>query len=73
MPYEGTRGAFWALLGPDVRLMRTEYDVDAAVRTMAASGFPQLDEMLEESLLEPAHRDELAQFFERQATSQDKP
>ena len=31
MPYEGRRGAFWALLGPDVELRRTEYDVEAAV------------------------------------------
>jgi putative phosphoesterase len=26
MPYEGVRGAFWAVLGPDVELRRTEYD-----------------------------------------------
>jgi putative phosphoesterase len=25
MPYEGVRGAFWALLGPDVEFCRTEY------------------------------------------------
>ncbi len=25
MPYEGVRGAFWALLGPDVDFRRTEY------------------------------------------------
>jgi putative phosphoesterase len=26
MPYEGVRGAFWAVLGPDVSLRRTEYE-----------------------------------------------
>ena len=30
MPYEGRSGAYWALLGPDVELRRTEYDVEAA-------------------------------------------
>ena len=30
MPYEGRRGAFWALLGPTVELRHTAYDVEAA-------------------------------------------
>lgn len=30
LPYEGRRGAFWALLGPGVELRRTDYDVEAA-------------------------------------------
>ena len=40
MPYEGRRGAFWALLGPDVELLRTEYDVEAAAATIAGDGLP---------------------------------
>jgi predicted phosphodiesterase len=67
MPYEGRRGAYWALLGPDVALRRTEYDHDAAMAELRAGGFPDTDEMLLESLLEPADPDEVAEFFERQA------
>ena len=32
MPYEGRPGAYWALLGPDVELGATDYDVEAARR-----------------------------------------
>src|SRR5437588_3134885 len=67
MPYEGRRGAYWALLGPDVELRRTEYDVDRAVAELEAGGFPDLREMLRESLLEPIDPDEVSEFFERQA------
>ena len=37
MPYEGRRGAFWALLGPDVELRRPEYDVEAAAALVRES------------------------------------
>ena len=32
MPYEGEVAAFWALLGPDVELRRTPFDVERSVR-----------------------------------------
>jgi predicted phosphodiesterase len=65
MPYEGVAAAFWALLGPDVELRRTDYDVPAAVARLRAGGCPDVDElMLRESLLEPADPDETAAFFE---------
>ena len=67
VPYEGRAGAYWALLGPDVELLRTEYDLTEAVGELRLEGFPDLDEMLEESLLEPADREEVATFFERRA------
>ncbi len=68
IPYEGRVGAYWALLGPDVELRRTEYDVAAAIEEMRAGGFAQLDELLRESLIEPMDPDEVAALFERQAT-----
>ena len=40
MPY-GPPGAHWALLGPDVRLRRTEYDTAAAAAAIGASRHPQ--------------------------------
>jgi hypothetical protein len=48
MPYEGRAGsAYWALLGPDVELRRTEYALDEAVRRYRASGDPLAVEMVD--------------------------
>ena len=47
MPYEGRPGAYWALLGPDVELRRTEYDVDEAVARLRASGIPDPEQLVE--------------------------
>src|SRR3954451_12499283 len=64
MPYQGAAAAFWLLLGPDVELRRTDYDVPAALDTMRAAGPPGIDElMLRESLVEPVGADEVARFF----------
>ena len=57
LPYEGHRGAYWALLGPDVELRRTDYDVDAAVAQMRATGDPSV-EQIAEMLLQPPTREE---------------
>jgi putative phosphoesterase len=48
MPYEDEPGAYWALLGPDVELRRSEYDVDA----LGGYEYPQ------------ASRREAAEYFE---------
>jgi len=66
-PYEGRAGAYWALLGPGVSLRRTVYDVADAAEHLGATGFPDVNEMLRESLTDPAHPDEVAAFFERLA------
>jgi hypothetical protein len=36
-------GAYWALLGPDVELTRTDYDVARAGAAMRATSYPQID------------------------------
>jgi putative phosphoesterase len=64
MPYEGRAGAFWALLGPDVELRSTDYDVDETVRRYRASDDPSAEAMVE-ILLEPPTRDEVAEHAER--------
>jgi putative phosphoesterase len=65
MPYEGRRGAYWALLGDDVVLRRTEYDTEAAVRAILETGAPN-GEQLAGYLLEPRDPDEVSAFFEEQ-------
>ncbi len=67
LPYEGAAAAFWALLGPDVELRRTEYDVDAALRELNATRMPMGAELLRDSLAEPTDPDEVARYFERRA------
>jgi putative phosphoesterase len=62
LPYEGQPGAYWALLGPDVELRRTEYDVEraaAACRTLPAG------EQLAELLLAPPEPREVIEDAER--------
>ena len=47
MPYEGSPGAYWALLGPGIEQRRTEYDLDETERRYGASGDPLASEMIE--------------------------
>jgi diadenosine tetraphosphatase ApaH/serine/threonine PP2A family protein phosphatase len=67
-PYEGRAGAYWALIGPDVVLRRTEYDIAAASEQLLRTGYPGIDEALRESLTEPLDPDEVAAYLERLAT-----
>jgi predicted phosphodiesterase len=66
MPYEGRRGAFWALLGPDVVLRRTEYDVDAALPLLTESGFPVAERLFGASLAEPVPKMVRVEWYESQ-------
>ncbi len=54
MPYEDRPGAYWALLGPDVELRRTDVDTSEAI---AASDFP--------GDWPTASADEATEFFEQ--------
>jgi putative phosphoesterase len=72
MPYGGRRGAFWALLGPEVELRRTDYDVDAAAAAIRAVGGDG-NEQLARVLLEPPDPDEASRFFESQRLTQRGP
>ena len=64
LPYEGRPGAFWALLGSDVELRRTEYDVGRAAAAYRESGFPGA-EQLAELLLAPPEPAEVIEDAER--------
>jgi predicted phosphodiesterase len=63
-PHEGRRGAFWALFGPDVDFRRTEYDVDAAIARIRATGYPQVEFMVD-TLLNPPTPEEATEHFEK--------
>jgi putative phosphoesterase len=58
LPNEDGRCAYWAMLGPDVELRRTEYDVEAAVALMRATDDPSVESIVE-LMLTPPSRDEV--------------
>jgi putative phosphoesterase len=63
MPYEGRRGAFWAVLGPDVEFRHSDYDVEAAVAAVELMAAPVRAEHLRH-LLDPPTADETTAYFE---------
>src|SRR5918994_4094233 len=59
LPYEPEPGnAYWALLGPDVELRRTPYDLDAALERMRSARMPDF-ERIEELMREPPRHAEV--------------
>jgi putative phosphoesterase len=61
-PYEGRPGAYWALLGPDVELLRTDYDVEAAAEAVLRSGQPGAAVVAETLMSPPAAEEAMAEF-----------
>jgi putative phosphoesterase len=65
LPYEGATGAFWALLDGGVELLRSDYDVEAALEVLAATGFPSFDDVFPESLRGLVSAESASAHFER--------
>jgi putative phosphoesterase len=63
MPYEGARGAYWALLGPDVEFRTTPYDVEGTVAAIEVLAAPVYEELLEQ-LLDPPDSESTTAYFE---------
>jgi predicted phosphodiesterase len=69
MHREGRPGAYWVLLGPNVKLQRTLYDVDDAARRIRATGYPEPDELLERLTADdPSIAETASALFERAAS-----
>jgi predicted phosphodiesterase len=68
MPYEVAPAAYWALLGPDIELRSTPYDVAAFAARVRATSFPDADGFAD-WITEPPGPDEAHEFFERMATT----
>ena len=64
MPF-GEPGAYWLLLGPDVQLRRTAYDLAKAAGRVRATTYPQPEEFARSILQPPAEADMLAMFGRR--------
>jgi predicted phosphodiesterase len=52
----GEPGAYWALLGPDVSLQRTDYDYEGAAALIRAKKGPEAEDFAQHVLSPPPHR-----------------
>jgi putative phosphoesterase len=69
LPYEGESGiACWALLGSDVELRRSHYDIQLAIDALETTGYPDDDGTVRGFLLEPSSADEATAHFESVAS-----
>ena len=64
MPF-GEPGAYWLLLGRDVELRRTTYDLEAAAERIRAAAYPQAPEFAERNVLRPPAEAEMLEAFSR--------
>jgi putative phosphoesterase len=67
-PYEAEPAAYWALLGDEVELRRTDYDVEAAIAAMAATGYPKAEEALAFLHADPERPHRISALIEENAT-----
>jgi putative phosphoesterase len=64
MPF-GATGAHWLLLGSDVSLRRTAYDLAAAAARIRTTAYPQAEEFATASVLQPPSEDDMLAAFAR--------
>jgi hypothetical protein len=65
LPYGDQPGyAYWAVLGPDVELRRTPYDLDHAIGLLRATDDPRAETIVE-LMLSPTSREEVIEEVER--------
>lgn len=62
MPF-GDASACWLLLGPDLRLQRTAYDVSSAAERIRATSYPQAEEFATRSVLQPPSEQDMLDLF----------
>lgn len=62
MPF-GAPGAYWLLLGPDVELRRTAYDLNEAARRVRNTGYPAAEEFAAKNILAPPSEQAMLELF----------
>ncbi len=63
MPY-GAPGVYWLMLGPDITLRHTVYDLAAAASRIRASGYPLADDFAANNVLVPPSEAEALAVFD---------
>jgi predicted phosphodiesterase len=64
MPF-GEPGADWLLLGPDVQLRHTTYDLEKAADSIRSTTCPQADEFFARSVLRPTSEREILEVYSK--------
>jgi diadenosine tetraphosphatase ApaH/serine/threonine PP2A family protein phosphatase len=64
MPF-GDPGAYWLLLGPDVQLRKTPYDLATAAARIRATEYPQAQDFAARHVLQPPSERETLEAFTR--------
>jgi predicted phosphodiesterase len=64
MPF-GRTGSDWLLLGPDVELRNTTYDLDEAADRVRGTAYPQAAEFAATSILNPPSEPQMLELFTR--------
>jgi predicted phosphodiesterase len=64
MPF-GEPGARWLLLGPDVEMRQTRYDLEQAAKRIRATGYPQAESFAATNVLQPPTEAEMLETFTR--------
>jgi predicted phosphodiesterase len=64
MPF-GDPGADWLLLGPDVELRHTDYDLMHAAELVRGTKYPQAEEFATRYVLQPPSEEEMLKVFSR--------
>jgi predicted phosphodiesterase len=64
MPF-GEPGAYWLLLGPDVQLRRTPYDLAAAAERIGGTNYPRARDFAAQYVLQPPSEEAMLEVFRR--------
>src|SRR6266498_5467943 len=64
MPF-GKPGAYWLLLGTDVQLRHTAYDLAKAAERIGASSYPQAEDFAARNVLQPPSEKEMLEAFSK--------
>jgi predicted phosphodiesterase len=64
MPF-GEPGAYWLLLGSDVQLRHTPYDLAKAAECIRATSYPQAQDFADHNVLQPPSEKEMLEVFSK--------
>ncbi len=62
MPF-GKPGADWLLLGPNIQLQHTTYDLSKAAERIRATKYPQANQFADRNILQPPSEAEMLETF----------
>jgi putative phosphoesterase len=62
MPF-GEPGAYWLLLGPDIQLRKTSYDLTEAAERIRSTEYPQAQDFAAHNVLQPPSEREILERF----------